>query len=229
MLNYIASLGEYEKRNIIELTNDLQETENYKVNAKELWENIIKYRHNIKHLPLLKHIFNELPNKYNYISYKRNIESNKNIQWYLIDAKNRYGLQAYIILLLHLTAVTYIGFLYEYQLAETLKSKGIKILQNDYLDINKKADIKINGEYIQIKNASFLNNPYLESAITEYYTKHNKALNFAFYTTDANNIYPYLINGNAWIFNKEINGFTFTSLKKVSFEDYIKTIERSIK
>ena len=175
--------------------------------------------------PFVKHYFDSLENKYNYTEYMDKISNDKDFRTFeVIYGYNQIEEEKELIrqlLELYFITETYIGFMVEYLIAEELKNKGIKVYQNNVLDIQYKTDLLFKGKHFQIKNYSFLETFLIESKL-EPYIKANKKLNFLFYKISVENISLVKIGGKAFLKAQEINDFTqLMNEEEMSIDEFI--------
>lgn len=221
MINIIKSGAD--AANYAEFIKDYNRLVELKDN-KSLWNTAIASKNGS--IPLLKSYFDSLHcNKFNYISYKKAILGNSDIYRTIIGYYQTIRNSEIIreCLQLHLTIETYIGFMVEYILAAELREKtNNRVIQNNILDFEKKADLLYNGSFYQIKNCSFLHRYRIDLIVAEYKAA-NKYLQFIFYEIAADNIYFLLVDNKPFLHISEINGFSFAADKKrVTIDNYIK-------
>lgn len=213
-----VSLAEFEK--------DYEKLIRYK-SDKKLWRLAMSSK--TGRVPLLKELFDNIGNKYNYNSYRNSVYDNKDLYYIIIGfkRKERNNEEVKECLLLHYSIENYIAFMVEWILFEYIKQNTTySVYKNNVLDFEKKADLLCNGKYYQIKNKSFIyDTDYTMNYVYEY-KKANKNLYFIFYTIDEDNIYFCGIDNKPFLFIDNIDGFTFAyDYTKITLKDFIKYLE----
>lgn len=202
---------------MINLLKDKMSTDNYNLflleyNALYYDKQKMMYKETIKNNKnnvFLKRFFNDLPDKYNYFEFSKNICNNNSIKEKIQIEINTHGLNKAACLLTHYTIEIYIAFLIEYVIKQEIENRSnIKVIYNDNLDVYKKCDLYIDNTYFQIKNYSFIESNYFIDDLLSKYKSINKDLQFIFYTIEQDNIYFMEFNNTIIHSIDSINAFS---------------------
>lgn len=194
---------------------------------KTLWASAMSF---VKNEVFTKNIFDSIGNPYNYIGFTNAIKGNQKVFYTVMGLYNETPNSEPIRLCLEYfyTTQTYIGFIVELLLYDELSQHTKQIYKNNVLDFEKKADILICGNYLQIKNITFLYSHNLQNNI-EYYKSANDRLHFIFYTIEKDNIYFVSIGGNCKNHISSLNGFTLTKDRElIPLRDFAEMLIESI-
>lgn len=178
--------------------------------------------------PFVKGHFDRLMNKYNYFRYKETVldDNNTRLLLYLFcEGKSQEEKErVYEYIVAYIITETYIGFMVEHELAKAFQEKGIKVHQNNVLDIDYKTDLLVCGKHLQIKNYSFLETQWIENKLKPY-GEANKKLRFVFYEINESGLNLLLIGDRCCHKWNSMDDFTqHLPTKRLSLEEFINRV-----